>query len=214
MGDKKEFERRFYTFEARAEKRENGMARLSGTPIVFNSPTDIGGMFREIIMPGSLDEKALRDVPLLVIHNDRMIPVARSRRNNQNSTMRLAITERGLDFDADIDIVRNATALELYSAVDRGDMDGMSFAFLISGERWENLDSDYPTRYVTKMDLIREISCVTFPAYPSTEISARSKEALDNARSAMEIARQQKAEDLDRSLDLARARYLYISKTI
>lgn len=211
---KKELERRFYTFETKAEKRENGLARLSGSPIVFNSPTDIGGFFREIILPGSLKDNALRDVPLIVNHNDRMIPVARSRRNNQNSTMRLMVTERGLDFEADIDIIRNATALELYSAVERSDIDGMSFAFLISGERWEDMETDYPTRYITEFDLIREISAVTFPAYSATKIDARSKEVLDNARSAMEIARRQKAEELDSGLELAKARYLYISNNI
>ena len=75
----KELERRFYTFEPAAEKRDDGTAQISGRPIVYNSPTDIGGMFREIIMPGALDGADLKDVPLLVNHNDRMIPVARSR---------------------------------------------------------------------------------------------------------------------------------------
>ena len=60
----KELERRFYTFEAKAEKREDGTVQISGRPIVYNSPTDIGGMFREIIMPGALDGADLRDAPI------------------------------------------------------------------------------------------------------------------------------------------------------
>ena len=77
-------ERRSYLFDVRAEQRTDGVSRISGTPIVYNSPTDIGGWFREIIEQGALDGADLKDVPLLVNHNDRMIPVARSRRNNKN----------------------------------------------------------------------------------------------------------------------------------
>lgn len=197
MKNKKEFERRSYNFEIRATDNENGTKRLSGTPIVYDSPTDIGGMFQEVIDNGALDGANLKDVPLIVNHNTEMIPVARSRRNTPNSTMRLMVTANGLDFEADIDTERNATALELYSAVDRGDLDGMSFMFSVSGERWENLETEYPTRHITKLGVIAEVSAVTWPAYQATTINARSKEALDSARSALENARQQQAEPVD-----------------
>ena len=211
----KELERRFYTFEAKAEKREDGTVQISGRPIVYNSPTDIGGMFREIIMPGALDGADLRDVPLLVNHNNKMIPVARSRRNNGNSTMQLIPNSFGLDFNAMIDVARNATAAELYSAVERRDIDGMSFAFLASDERWEDLESDYPTRYINKFSVIHEISAVTFPAYDATEINARSKVALDSARAKLESLRQHDANLLDSKrnlLELEKARLLFRSK--
>lgn len=211
--NKSVFENRAYKFDVRSEKRENGISHLSGTPIVYSSPTDIGGMFREIIEPGALDGANLKDVPLLVNHNDRMIPVARSRNNNANSTMQLIITERGLNFEADIDTERNATSRELDSAVERGDLDGMSFRFSISDEEWENLESDYPTRHIRKLDTIAEISAVTWPAYDATSIYARSKEALDNARSALDSARRQKAKSLDSDeLELAKAKYEFKSK--
>lgn len=207
-----EFEKRFYTFEASAEKRDDGTGKLVGHPIVYNSPTDIGGMFREVVMPGALDDADLKDVPLLVNHNDNMIPVARSRRNNGNSTMRLIPDANGLGFEASLDITRNATAAELYSAVERGDIDGMSFAFLIDKERWEGLDTDYPTRFIDKFSLIREISAVTFPAYNTTDINARSKDALDNARASLESERRQKAEALESAdIELAKAKYEFYS---
>ena len=209
----KEFERRFYTFEPKSEKRENGTVHISGRPIVYNSPTDIGGMFREIIMPGALDGADLRDVPLLVNHNDRMIPVARSRRNNGNSTMQLTVDGEGMGFDADIDVMRNVTAAELYSSIDRGDMNGMSFAFLIANERWEGLETDYPTRYINKFSVIREISAVTFPAYDATEINARCKDALDSARADLERSRQQSVKEVDTSeIELLKAKALFKSK--
>lgn len=190
----KKFEQRFYCSEVRADMGEAGKAHLSGQPIVYDSRTDIGGWFEEVIERGALDGADLKDVPLLVNHDRGMIPVARSRRNNGNSTMRLTPNAEGLAFEADIDTENNGTARELYSAVSRGDISGMSFAFSVDDERWENLESDYPTRHILRFGKIAEISAVTFPAYEATSISARSKEALDNARSALESARQQEAE--------------------
>jgi HK97 family phage prohead protease len=208
-----ELERRFYTFEPKSEKRENGSAQISGRPIVYNSPTDIGGYFREIIMPGALDGADLKDVPLLVNHNDRMIPVARSRRNNGNSTMQLNVDNEGMTFDASLDVMRNTTAAELFSAIDRGDISGMSFAFRIDDERWEGLETNYPTRYINKFSVIREISAVTFPAYDATEINARCKDALDSARADLERSRQQSAKEVDTSeIELLKAKALFKSK--
>lgn len=208
MSKKKELERRSYNFEVRSEKREGGISRLSGQPIVYGSYTDIGGWYREVIDPGALDGANLKDVPLLVNHDNRMIPVARSRNNTANSTMRLRIIESGLEMEADIDTERNMTARELDSAVDRGDLDGMSFAFTVDEERWDDLESNYPTRHIMRFGTIAEVSAVTWPAYSATSIFARnSKEALDNARSALESARQQAAKPLDSGeLELLKAK--------
>ena len=79
MSVNKERELRSYQFEIRAENSGEGISTLSGRPIVYDSPTDIGGWFREVIDRGALDEADLTDVPLLVNHNREMIPVARSR---------------------------------------------------------------------------------------------------------------------------------------
>lgn len=208
MNKKKELERRSYSFEVRSEKRDNGISRLSGQPIVYGSYTDIGGWYQEVIEPGALVGANLKDVPLLVNHDNRMIPVARSRNNTANSTMRLRIIETGLEMEADIDTERNMTARELDSAVDRGDLDGMSFAFSVDEERWDDLQSDYPTRHILRFGTIAEVSAVTWPAYSATSIYARnSREALDNARSALESARQQAAKPLDSGeLELLKAK--------
>lgn len=187
----KDLEQRSYTFDIRSEAGENGIRTLRGMPIVYGVFTDIGGYFREVIDPGALDGANLKDVPLLVNHNDRMIPVARSRNNTPKSTMRLKPVASGLEMEADIDTDRNQTASELASAVDRGDLDGMSFKFSVSEETWEGLESDYPTRHIIKFGTIAEVSAVTWPAYEATSIYAeRSKKVLDNARSALDGARQ------------------------
>ena len=193
-------ERRAYQFEVRAEETETGHI-LTGRPIVYNSRTDLG-WFDEVIRQGALNGADLTDVRFLVNHDVSKIPLARSRRNNGNSTMQMTVDEMGLLLDrVDLDIENNAEAKALYSAVQRGDITGMSFMFSIDAEEWENLDSDHPTRYITKIGSVVEVSAVTFPAYESTEINARCKGALDNARSALDKARQQKEVDTS-NLDL------------
>lgn len=195
---KKELERRSYNFEIRAEDRNEGEKIITGRPIVYNSRTDMG-YFDEIIENGALDFANLTDVRFLVNHDRMMIPLARSRRNNGNSTMKLTPDMRGLNIDfIKLDTENNSTSRALYSAVERGDITGMSFLFSIDDEEWENLESEHPTRHIKKIGSVVEISAVTFPAYEATEIYARDcKAALDSARSTLDNARQQNAPALD-----------------
>lgn len=191
----KPLEQRSYNFEVRAEESEAGNI-ITGRPIVYNSRTDLG-WFDEIIEPGALNNTDLTDVRFLVNHDTSKIPLARSRRNNGNSTMQLTTDNDGLGIRVLLDTENNAEARSLYSAVQRGDISGMSFMFGIRDEEWENLDSDHPTRHIKDISTVVEVSAVTFPAYESTEINARSKEALENARSAVDTTRQQSAASVD-----------------
>lgn len=199
---KKELERRAYDFEVRAEQTERGNI-ITGRPIVYNQRTDLG-YFDEIIDSGALDGANLNDVRFLVNHDTKMIPLARSRRNNGNSTMMLSIDTMGMNLDyVSLDTENNADARSLWSAVQRGDITGMSFMFSVDGESWDDLESQHPTRHITKIGSVVEVSACTFPAYDSTEIHARSKIALENARSALDSARQQNAKPLDSGNELA-----------
>lgn len=208
---KNKLEQRSYNFEVRAEQNENGNI-LTGRPIVYDSVTDLG-YFDEIIDRGALDQTDLTDVRFLVNHDTRMIPLARSRRNNGNSTMQFSVDTFGMNIDwISLDVENNSTSRALYSAVQRGDLSGMSFMFSVDEERWENLESDHPTRHIVKIGSVVELSAVTFPAYNSTEIQARSKEALESARSAVETARQRRAEMVDTDLELAKAKFYFKSK--
>lgn len=197
MKNKKPLEQRAYTFEVRAEETADGEKIITGRPIVYNSRTDLG-WFDEIIESGALDGTDLTDVRFLVNHDTRMIPLARSRRNNGNSTMMLSADMQGLNMDfVKLDVENNSTSRALYSAVKRGDITGMSFMFSIDSEEWDDLESEHPTRRIKAISSVVEVSAVTFPAYDSTEINARSKAALDNARSALENARQRSDESLE-----------------
>lgn len=185
---------RFFEFEVRAENNEEHGDFLSGRPIVFNEPTDMGGYYSEIIDRGALDSTDLRDVRFLVGHNTSMIPLARSRRNNANSTMQMEIDENGMAIRVDLDTENNSEARALYSATKRGDISGMSFMFTVDGEAWEGLDTDYPTRHITSLGRVFEVSAVAFPAYEQTSLEARSAEALESARATLE---REKAEQRD-----------------
>ena len=207
---KKELEQRSYLFDISADENEVGSI-ITGRPIVYNSRTDMG-YFDEIIEQGALTNTDLRDVRFLVNHDTSKIPLARSRRNNGNSTMQLDVDDKGLNIKVVLDTENNADARSLYSAVKRGDISGMSFMFGVDGEEWENLDTEHPTRHIKSISTVVEVSAVTFPAYEATEIDARCKGALDNARSALDNARQQNGDTVEtvNELELLKAKTLIL----
>ena len=211
---KKEFERRDFLFEIRAEQDEENGNIITGRPIVYNSRTNLG-WYEEMIAAGALSKTDLTDVRFLVNHDVSRIPLARSRRNNGNSTMQLMPDDDGMAIRVSLDTENNADARSLYSAVQRGDITGMSFMFQVEdgGDDWIDVDTDHPQRVIRSISRVLEVSAVTFPAYSDTEIQARSKETLDSVRSALESARQQKAKEVDTSeLDLLKAKALFNSK--
>ena len=111
-------EKRSYFFDIQTRDDENeGIVILSGRPIVYNSRTDLG-MFDEIIQQGALDGADLTDVRFLVNHDTSKIPLARSRRNNGNSTMQFSVDQEGMTIDwVKLDVKNNDQARALASAV-------------------------------------------------------------------------------------------------
>ena len=189
MSKRDTMERRAYSFEIRANDADGGTGIITGRPIVYESKTDLG-LFDEVIKRGALKGANLKDVRFLVNHDMSRIPLARSRNNNENSTMQLTPDDDGLSIRVTLDVENNSEARALYSAVQRGDISGMSFLFAVGEEDWTDLDTDHPTRSIISIAEVLEVSAVTFPAYESTEIETRSKGALDSARArALENAR-------------------------
>ena len=186
---------RFLPVELKAESTAQGQ-EINGYPIVFEQETDLG-FCREVIDGGSMgDGSVLRDVALLANHDFGMIPMARSRRNNENSTMKLTPDQHGVAMRALLDTEGNPKAKEAYSAVNRGDITGMSFAFIVNEERWTDLDSEKPLRRIMSFSRIFEVSLVTNPAYEGTSVQAASEgETLESVRASLESARKQLAEE-------------------
>lgn len=202
--------KRNYDFEIRAEKDEKRGNVIVGRPIVYDSKTDIGGMFAEIIEKGALRKTNLEDVRFLVNHDQSKIPLARSRKNTKNSTMQLSVDDEGMEINVELDIENNSEARNLYSAIERGDITGMSFMFGIEDEEWEGLDTDYPTRHIKAISTVVEVSAVTFPAYEETSISARDKSAVETARLAVETARSGEVDTTSNQLELEKLKIKYL----
>jgi HK97 family phage prohead protease len=145
---------------------------------------------------GALTDTDLRDVRFLVNHNTDMIPLARSRNNNANSTMQMSIDDEvGMNIRVNLDVDNNAEAKALYSAIERGDISGMSFMFIVDEDSWEDIDSDHPTRHIRSISRVLEVSAVTFPAYEATSIQTRGlAEALESAKASLDSVKSAKAE--------------------
>lgn len=184
---------------------------VEGLAAVYEQETHIAdffGEFIEVIRAGAFDETDFSDVRLLVNHDTTGIALARSRKNNKSdkpNTMQLSVDKEGVKIKADLDTENNEQARALYSAIDRGDMDGMSFCFFVSekNQRWSKKDG-IEMREILKVDKVIEVSAVNFPAYEGTNINSRSldsdKRALENARAALDNADKPKPDYRAKSL--------------
>ena len=150
----------------------NGTLLIVGTPIVFETPTTINdptGSYTEVIKRGALDGADLTDSRLLVNHDLTRIPLARTPK-----TMQFSITEKGLEMRAELPNTEEAKTA--YTAVKRGDLTGMSFAFTVP-EGGDSYDAKTNTRTITTIAKVYEVSLVNCPAYPTASAEARSARA-------------------------------------
>lgn len=140
------------------------MATLTGYASVFDVEAH-GEVVRPTAFNKTLADGA--DVRLLVNHDG--VPLARTK----SKTLRLSVDETGLRVDADLD-TSNPTVAELASAMGRGDIDQMSFAFVPVTERW---DDETGLRELLEVKL-RDVSVVTYPWYEDTTAELNSAAAL------------------------------------
>ena len=141
---------------------------LSGRPIVYDTPTtinDLGGSYREVIKRGALDGADLSDVRLLYNHDVNKVPLAKTPK-----TMSLELDPAGLTFTATLPDTESAR--EVYEAVKRGDLNGMSFAFTVP-EGGDSYDAATNTRTIYRIAKVYECSVVPYAAYPTTSVEAR-----------------------------------------
>lgn len=167
----KKTERRTFTVRnIEARQAEDGTMRMAGYAAVFNEAS-LPLPFIEKIAPGAFT-KTLQETPdvrLLVNHEG--LPMARTK----NGTMRLSEDETGLYFEAEL--ANTQEARDLYTLVERGDVDQMSFAFRVIRQNWSK---DRTERTLTEVSLADgDVSIVTYPAYPATSVEAR--EAIKRA---------------------------------
>lgn len=143
---------------------------IEGYAAVFNSPTDIWGMFTEIIAPGAFaDAIALNDDIRALFNHDWNNVLGRTK----SGTLRLSEDAKGLKFE--VDLPNTTLARDLSESLKRGDISQCSFGFVPTSETWD-YEPEIPVRTINSVEL-HEISVVSIPAYEDTEVSLRSKEA-------------------------------------
>ena len=157
------------TRNSKIQSNDNEL-ELIGTPIVFDKATTINdtlGSYKEVIKRGSLDSADLSDIRLLYNHDTNKLPLARVPK-----TMQFTVDDKGLHMRATLPDTEEARAV--HTAVSRGDLSGMSFAFKVPKDG-SFYDSKTNTRTITKIEKVYECSVVPFPAYQTTSIEARNQ---------------------------------------
>lgn len=181
----KTIERRTFTVRDIETREADGAMRLSGYAAVFNDPS-VPLPFSERIAPGAF-RKTLSETPdVRLLINHEGLPLARTK----NGTLTLSEDEVGLRFDAELPDTTEAR--DLWTLIQRGDVDQMSFAFRVIRQKW---NMDRTERTLTEVSLADgDVSVVTYPAYPTTTVEAR--EHLANAIQAVKEGREVSGESL------------------
>ncbi len=182
----KKIERRTYTVRNVVTRTEDdGKMRLSGYAAVFNNAS-VPLPFIEYIAPGAF-RKTLSETPdVRLLINHEGLPLARTK----NGTLTLTEDEVGLRFDAELP--DTSEARDLYTLIERGDVDQMSFAFRVIRQKF---NKDRSERTLTEVSLADgDVSVVTYPAYPTTTVEAR--EHLARAIQAVKEGREISGESL------------------
>lgn len=182
--------KRNYVAEFRAES-ESGL--IEGVPIVFDTPTDIGGWFQETICKGAISNDVIKDVRFFWNHNIDEKAVARTIIPlDKLGGMELIPTDTGVNMRMNPNRKRSDVN-DLCLAIEDGVINAMSFMFGVAEERWEDMDTDYPKRFITRIDPLIEVSAVNFPAYKSTSINvSRGDMATEIDRAALDKMRKER----------------------
>lgn len=188
-------ERRVINIEKFQTREADGKRYLDGYYSVFNQPYEVFPGWIEEIAPGAFSRtlRENKDVKVLWNHDSNIVLGS-----TENRTATLYEDERGLYGPVEIN-EEDQDAKNAYARVNRGDVRGCSFGFDIRAmeESWDD-DGTYRTR-LTDVELY-EVSPCTFPAYAQTNISARNKENLNNAKKRFEEAQEQKRNDWRKSM--------------
>lgn len=164
-----EQERRTITLPVEARTGDGEPPRLSGYAAVFGDVTEIAGLFTERIAPGAFADAVKRDDVRALFNHDANYVLGRT----TAGTLRLIEDERGLRYEADPPDTQ--WARDLMVSVQRGDVSQSSFAFEVTDEEWDYTNRAMPLRTIKQVRLY-DVSPVTYPAYASTSVSARSVE--------------------------------------
>jgi HK97 family phage prohead protease len=165
-------------FEVRASKRADGKSLITGYAarygILSGKIPSGSGFFRERIQTGAFD-RVLRSKPDVValFNHDVNFPLGRT----TSGTLRLRADDKGLGFECHLP--DTSYARDLHTSVERGDMNGCSFAFNLGqgDDDFDEEDTDEGrcvVRSILNFSGLYDVSVVTHPAYPGTNVDARN----------------------------------------
>jgi HK97 family phage prohead protease len=174
-------EDRFYesralqNIELSNDEDETELPTIVGYAAKFDSDSqDLGGFVERIdrkAFDRALSEQ--HDVRALVDHDSSKI-IGRS----ASGTLRMSTDDVGLRVE--IDPANTQAGRDVVESIRRGDIDGMSFGFQVIRDSWSERDG---TALRTVQDLsLKDVSTVSFPAYPATEVALRSLERQCNRK--------------------------------
>jgi HK97 family phage prohead protease len=150
---------------------------IEGHAAVFDSWSEtLGGIFpfKEKVRKGAFSQTIEKDDIRALFNHDPNYVLGR----NKAGTLELKEDERGLY----VRIIPPDTqaARDLITSIERGDINQMSFGFTVEEEKWDTVEG-IDVRELRKVKLF-DVSPVTFPAYPSTDVGVRAMESYENYR--------------------------------
>lgn len=156
--------------ELRVKRDDDGAPTgIAGYAAVFDTPTELMPGLREQIAKGAFTSALARpdDVRALFNHDSNYV-LGRTKAD----TLRLEEDAKGLRFD--VDMPDTQIARDVATSIERGDVDGSSFSFRVTSEKWDDEDAG-ELRTLLDLELF-DVGPVTFPAYVDTSVATRSQE--------------------------------------
>lgn len=144
--------------------------------------------YKEQIEPTAFDDADLSDVVFRVDHEGRVYA------RTSAGTLELWHDEHGLGQRTDLS--RTAAARELFADIEAGNYPKMSFAFRVA-EDGDVYDKKTHTRIIKRIEKVFDVSPVSFPANPGTELSVSTRDYFDGVIE-MERAERLAAEQRER----------------
>lgn len=181
---------------AAEDGQEESSYVVRGHYTTFDTEYEIVPGFFESVAPTALDEMDTSDVIFQLNHEGA--PLSRLR----NKSLRIGVDEVGGWCEADLG--GSQQGRDIYEAISNGLIDRMSFGFTIAddGFEWEEDEEGNIHSRITKVARLYDVSCVSIPANPSTDISARSYvDAAIEAKKAEELAKQEQLEAEQRAAE-------------
>lgn len=157
------------------DNNQNTEKCIEGYFALYEKETELWAGCYEIISKEAFKETIKKNDVRALINHDTTLVLGRTK----SGTLILKEDAKGL-YGKIIINENDSDAMNLYSRVERGDVDQCSIGFNILNEDYEELEDGSVRFRVTEVDL-HEVSCCTFPAYEDTSIQARKKD-FENAR--------------------------------